>query len=77
MRNYIEILDEIIFKLKDSEFENFRTEIKTIYDCYCSASEICGETKFLIKDFEKNNKSIRLIIGIQIDEFYEYCNIYL
>ena len=73
MRNYIDILEEINTKLKNTEFENFRIEIEIPFRSYCSALEICYEVKSKIQNFELENEKIRSLIGTQIDEFYDYC----
>ncbi|TDP59932.1 hypothetical protein [Flavobacterium dankookense] len=75
MRNYIDILEEIDSKLKNTEFENFRVEIEIPFRTFCSAIEICFTVKSKINDFEKKNKKIRSLIGNQIDEFNEYCKL--
>ena len=75
MRNYIEILEEIDSKLKDTEFENLRIEIEISFRSYCSALEICYEVKARINEFEKKDTKIRILIGNQIDEFYNYCKL--
>ena len=73
MRNYVDILEEIDTKLKNTEFESFRLEIEIPFRSYCSSLEICFAVKFKINEFEKENKQIRILIGKQIDEFNEYC----
>lgn len=73
MRNYIEILEEIDTKLKDTKFEGFRLEIEIPFRHYTSALEICFEVKFKLQNFELKNENIRNLIGLQIDEFYEFC----
>ena len=75
MRNYIDILEEIDEKLKNTEFEDLRTEIEIPFRSYCSALEICSEIRSKIQNFEMKNEKIRNLIGTQIDEFYNYCKL--
>lgn len=73
MRNYIEILEEIDLILKNTKFEQFRAEIEIPFRSYCSALEICSEVKARIIEFEKDDWTIRNLIGNRIDEFFKYC----
>lgn len=74
MRNYTEILQEIDALLKNTGYENFRAEIEVPFRNYGSALEICYEVKAKMIQLEKEDKSLRNLIGNQIDEFYQYCS---